>query len=154
MEVRRVTLPRSSSPYNENQSKTISSRPVSFYDNFRENGQSSERCGSNHCHFGENRLDGVQSPTQAHFLNTTVPQNITALNIAGRHTPTRNSLRHSRMIVMTKTGAGKWNVKLANAIGDHGSPDQHCCIGHVSDDCFDLVFAVMVLYTEQRYFKR
>lgn len=119
MEIRRVTLPRSSSPYNENQNKTISSRPVSFYDNFRENGHSSERCGPNHCHFGENK---IQSPTQAHFLNTTVPQNIASLNIAGRHTPTRSSLRHSRMIVMTKTGAGKWNVKVC--VGDRGSPDR------------------------------
>lgn len=35
-------------------------------------------------------------------MTTTVPQNIKAINIAGRHTPTRTSLRHSRMIVVNK----------------------------------------------------
>lgn len=105
MDIRRVTLPRSSSPHIENQSKN-SSRPVSFYDNFKGNSQSLDRNGQNRLS-REIRFDRDKSPTQAHCLNTTVPQNITALNIAGRHTPTRSSLRHSRMIVMTKTGTGK-----------------------------------------------
>lgn len=33
-------------------------------------------------------------------MSTTVPQNIKGTKIAGRHTPTRNSLRHSRMLVV------------------------------------------------------
>lgn len=33
-------------------------------------------------------------------MSTTVPQNMKGMKIAGRHTPTRNSLRHSRMIVV------------------------------------------------------
>ncbi|KAH8386682.1 hypothetical protein KR093_001957, partial [Drosophila rubida] len=37
---------------------------------------------------------------QAVYMSTTVPQNIKGMKIAGRHTPTRNSLRHSRMIVV------------------------------------------------------
>lgn len=37
---------------------------------------------------------------QAVYMSTTVPQNMKGMKIAGRHTPTRNSLRHSRMIVV------------------------------------------------------
>ncbi|XP_034650438.1 uncharacterized protein LOC117889903 isoform X2 [Drosophila subobscura] len=44
-------------------------------------------------------LDAPQ-PSQAVYMSTTVPQNIKGMKIAGRHTPTRNSLRHSRMIVV------------------------------------------------------
>ncbi|XP_064555239.1 uncharacterized protein LOC135440142 isoform X2 [Drosophila montana] len=44
-------------------------------------------------------LDVLQ-PTQAVYMSTTVPQNMKGMKIAGRHTPTRNSLRHSRMIVV------------------------------------------------------
>ncbi|KAG4068254.1 hypothetical protein HA402_007774 [Bradysia odoriphaga] len=44
-----------------------------------------------------------QSPSQAVYMSTTVPQNIKGSNIMGRHTPTRNSLRHSRMIVVNKS---------------------------------------------------
>jgi hypothetical protein len=34
-------------------------------------------------------------------MSTTVPQNLKGQNIMGRHKPTRQSLRHSRMIVTT-----------------------------------------------------
>lgn len=34
-------------------------------------------------------------------MATTVPQNIKGNKIAGRHTPTRSSLRHSRMLVVS-----------------------------------------------------
>uniref|UniRef100_A0A6P4DZA2 Uncharacterized protein LOC108037383 n=1 Tax=Drosophila rhopaloa TaxID=1041015 RepID=A0A6P4DZA2_DRORH len=37
---------------------------------------------------------------KAVYMSTTVPQNMKGMKIAGRHTPTRNSLRHSRMIVV------------------------------------------------------
>lgn len=40
-------------------------------------------------------------------MSTTVPQNIKGSNIMGRHTPTRNSLRHSRMIVVNKSYQSK-----------------------------------------------
>lgn len=45
-------------------------------------------------------------------MSTTVPQNIKGSNIMGRHTPTRNSLRHSRMIVVNKNYQSKL-VKLS-----------------------------------------
>ncbi|XP_011629556.1 uncharacterized protein LOC105422035 isoform X2 [Pogonomyrmex barbatus] len=45
-----------------------------------------------------------RTPSMANCLATTVPVNLAASQIAGRHTPTRNSLRHSRMIVMHRTG--------------------------------------------------
>lgn len=41
-------------------------------------------------------------------MSTTVPQNIKGSKIAGRHTPTRSSLRHSRMLVVNnKSFQGK-----------------------------------------------
>lgn len=40
-------------------------------------------------------------------MSTTVPQNIKGQNIMGRHKPTRNSLRHSRMIVTSKHFQGE-----------------------------------------------
>ncbi|XP_051172087.1 uncharacterized protein LOC127288591 [Leptopilina boulardi] len=45
-----------------------------------------------------------RAPSMANCLSTTVPVNLAAAQIAGRHTPTRNSLRHSRMIVLHRTG--------------------------------------------------
>ncbi|KAH8404423.1 hypothetical protein KR222_010684, partial [Zaprionus bogoriensis] len=45
----------------------------------------------------------AQLPSQAVYMSTTVPQNMKGKKIAGRHTPTRNSLRHSRMIVVNNT---------------------------------------------------
>lgn len=41
-------------------------------------------------------------------MSTTVPQNIKGTNIMGTHLPTRNSLRHSRMLVGNKTYQGKY----------------------------------------------
>ena len=40
-------------------------------------------------------------------MATTVPQNIVPNKIMGRHTPTRNSLRHSRMLVVNKNFQGE-----------------------------------------------
>ncbi|XP_015185084.1 PREDICTED: uncharacterized protein LOC107070990 [Polistes dominula] len=45
-----------------------------------------------------------RAPSMANCLSTTVPVNLAASQIAGRHTPTRNSLRHSRMIVLNRNG--------------------------------------------------
>ncbi|EDV47329.1 uncharacterized protein LOC6551303 [Drosophila erecta] len=45
-------------------------------------------------------LDAPSQASQAVYMSTTVPQNMKGMKIAGRHTPTRNSLRHSRMIVV------------------------------------------------------
>lgn len=54
-------------------------------------------------HFMEaNKRVNEPHPSQAVYMTTTVPQNIKGSNIAGRHTPTRSSLRHSRMIVVNK----------------------------------------------------
>lgn len=47
-------------------------------------------------------------------MSTTVPQNMKGMKIAGRHTPTRNSLRHSRMIVVNhKNHDSKYTSCLA-----------------------------------------
>lgn len=54
---------------------------------------------------GDKEKDALgRAPSMANCLSTTVPVNLTVSQIAGRHTPTRNSLRHSRMIVMHRTG--------------------------------------------------
>lgn len=113
MDNRSSTLPRSSCTESI---KNGGSRPVSFYDNFRENGGNGTTCNS----LEKTRSKSLQNnnthkeikfqydnPTQMVCLNTTVPQNIAAANIAGRHTPTRNSLRHSRMIVLNRMGKGE-----------------------------------------------
>ncbi|XP_058063485.1 uncharacterized protein LOC131213461 [Anopheles bellator] len=44
------------------------------------------------------------SPSEAVYMTTTVPQNFTknANTLIGRHKPTRSSLRHSRMLVVSK----------------------------------------------------
>ncbi|XP_017778013.1 PREDICTED: uncharacterized protein LOC108563760 isoform X2 [Nicrophorus vespilloides] len=92
----------------------MTTRPDSYYDN----------CGNQQEVVNNNALYGTyendkydhlrnellgyaraKSPTQTIALLTTVPQNIAAKSIAGRHAPTRNSLRHSRIVVMHKTGA-------------------------------------------------
>ncbi|TMW43397.1 hypothetical protein DOY81_011521 [Sarcophaga bullata] len=45
-------------------------------------------------------------------MATTVPQNIKGNKIAGRHTPTRSSLRHSRMLVVNnKNFEGQSNIQ-------------------------------------------
>jgi hypothetical protein len=91
-------------------------RPLSLYDNLQQRGGGSDSIGSAAISVG-NLADSTapttmdRSPSQANCLSTTVPQNIAATNIAGRHTPTRNSLRHSRMIVLSRTG-GKGEVSI------------------------------------------
>ncbi|KAH8287185.1 hypothetical protein KR054_004152 [Drosophila jambulina] len=59
-------------------------------------------------------LDAPQ-PSQAVYMSTTVPQNMKGMKIAGRHTPTRNSLRHSRMIVVNhKNHDSKLHIRNLN----------------------------------------
>lgn len=120
------TLSSASSIYLDNHQQrqsNNSSRPVSLYDNnYVDNNNSgnnnsisrSDRAHGNieessspvqdHCQLLLDDDNG--SPSQAHCLVTTVPQNIVAQNIADKHTPTRNSLRHSRMIAMNQSGRG------------------------------------------------
>lgn len=53
-------------------------------------------------------------------MKTTVPQNIRNVNLGGRHTPTRTSLRHSRIVVMTKGYTGEsveWNLCYLKKFG-------------------------------------
>ncbi|XP_046395864.1 sarcospan isoform X2 [Ischnura elegans] len=70
-------------------------RPLSVYDNHRVSPAASE---------GLNGKD-AWVPAAQQLLATTVPQKIApASSLSGRHTPTRNSLRHSRMIVLSRTG--------------------------------------------------
>ncbi|XP_057333351.1 uncharacterized protein LOC130672688 [Microplitis mediator] len=57
---------------------------------------------NNNSNVNNNNCD--RAPSMANCLSTTVPVNLKASQIAGRHTPTRSSLRHSRMIVMHRTG--------------------------------------------------
>ncbi|XP_044749431.1 uncharacterized protein LOC123310102 isoform X2 [Coccinella septempunctata] len=52
--------------------------------------------------FGYQHLKNEGSPTLTHGLVTTVPQNIANSKLGDKHTPTKNSLRHSRMIVLNK----------------------------------------------------
>lgn len=73
-------------------------RPLSYYENMSENKRSSNN-NMKECKFAENL-------SQTHCLNTTVPQSIRRQDIGGKHTPTRNSLRHSRMIVLNRSGEG------------------------------------------------
>ncbi|KAF5288225.1 hypothetical protein FQA39_LY03993 [Lamprigera yunnana] len=107
---RSVTLPRVGAALNDNQSNGsstgINNRPISYYDNIRENGQGPEHSSleQNEYELKELRFERAKSPTQLHLLNTTVPQNIGVRNLGERHEPTRNSLRHSRMIVMSRSG--------------------------------------------------
>ncbi|CAG9856102.1 unnamed protein product [Phyllotreta striolata] len=70
-------------------------RPVSFYDN--KEADEREQILHSSDEEGANR-------SQINFLNTTVPQNIMAHDIIGKHTPTRNSLRHSRLITLNRSG--------------------------------------------------
>ncbi|XP_046664799.1 sarcospan isoform X2 [Homalodisca vitripennis] len=90
-------------------------RPASLYDNLRPGGSlhsSGALSVGNLTTVGTNNspyhpsvpMDRLKSPSQANCLSTTVPQNIAAPAISGRHTPTRNSLRHSRMIVLSRNG--------------------------------------------------
>ncbi|KAF2351160.1 hypothetical protein FHG87_018084 [Trinorchestia longiramus] len=48
-----------------------------------------------------------RSPSQANNLSTTVPCSLVTKKLGGRHTPTRSSLRHSRMVVLHRTTNGK-----------------------------------------------
>nr|CAD7404932.1 unnamed protein product [Timema poppensis] len=110
------------------------SRPVSLYDNLRGGGGSLGMMTAS----STGQLSTEYSPSQAVYLSTTVPQNIAGGNIAGRHAPTRNSLRHSRMIVLSRTGQGMGKVELEevnpnlrggrveNHLGKttHSSPDR------------------------------
>ncbi|XP_050513383.1 uncharacterized protein LOC126889295 [Diabrotica virgifera virgifera] len=84
------------SPYIEIEMKDVQTRPVSFYENTKPDQLSSS---NNNVSQGE-----CPNRSQINFLNTTVPVNILAQDIAGKHTPSRNSLRHSRMIVLHKSG--------------------------------------------------
>jgi hypothetical protein len=85
-------------------------RPLSLYDNLQQRGGGSGSISSTAVSVGNLAESAApptamdRSPSQANCLSTTVPQNIAATNIAGRHTPTRNSLRHSRMIVLSRKG--------------------------------------------------
>ncbi|PSN43504.1 hypothetical protein C0J52_13413 [Blattella germanica] len=88
-------------------------RPLSLYDNLQRRGSGS--LVSNVAVSIGNLADPGppavmdRAPSQANCLSTTVPQNITATNIGGKHMPTRNSLRHSRMIVLSRTVPRKYD---------------------------------------------
>ncbi|XP_055305216.1 homeobox protein 5 isoform X2 [Sitodiplosis mosellana] len=57
-----------------------------------------------------------QSPlSQAVYMSTTVPQNIKGCNIMGSHLPTRNSLRHSRMLVVVRR-RNPLNIRHPNSV--------------------------------------
>merc|ERR550534_2157222 len=47
-----------------------------------------------------------KAPSMAGLVNTTVPQRLVNRPVRGHHTPTRNSLRHSRMICLSQQGKG------------------------------------------------
>ncbi|KAH8278144.1 hypothetical protein KR018_003497 [Drosophila ironensis] len=58
-------------------------------------------------------LDAPQ-PSQAVYMCTTVPQNMKSMKITGRHTPTRNSLRHSRMIMVNHKNHDTYSTHIRN----------------------------------------
>lgn len=112
MEENTNTLPKETAFNISNHRKN--NRPSSYYDNYGDCDDNDNKNVDNDLPIAielrnmatiENGNDS--NPTQEYLLNTTVPQNMAGINIAGKHTPTRNSLRHSRMIVMNRTGNGK-----------------------------------------------
>ncbi|KAF4522262.1 hypothetical protein B566_EDAN011958 [Ephemera danica] len=91
------TLPRSNKV--QNNSGETRTRPVSLYDNLQQQQPQEVQPIS----------DPLNAPSQALCLSTTVPVNIARSSIAGRHTPTRASVRHSRMLVLSQqTGRVPW----------------------------------------------
>ncbi|XP_073831419.1 uncharacterized protein isoform X2 [Musca autumnalis] len=64
-----------------------------------------------------NDIDGASHRSQTVYMATTVPQNIKGNKIAGRHTPTRSSLRHSRMLVVSNKHYEE--IKHPNPMGFH-----------------------------------
>lgn len=131
MESNSYTLPRPSRMTGQ----TDQQRPVSLYDNLRNGTMSSGSLNSSGAvsvgnlnslgnkngpalRVSPSNMDRNRSPSQANCLSTTVPQNIAGNVIAGRHTPTRNSLRHSRMIVMTRNGKGTISLTFNNILFD------------------------------------
>lgn len=109
-------------------------RPVSLYDNLKNGGANgsyyagggacigggeaargpgvvggASSVGNLHAIVPQPSLERARTPSQANCLSTTVPQNIVQQGFSSRHAPTRSSLRHSRMIVLTREGRGKAN---------------------------------------------
>ena len=75
----------------------------------------------NMIYYGHQEENSVQSfvklqqqqraPSMAGLMNTTVPQRLTRPGPrGGQHTPTRNSLRHSRMICLSQQGKGSLRI--------------------------------------------
>ncbi|KAG5896365.1 hypothetical protein JTB14_005843 [Gonioctena quinquepunctata] len=79
-------------------------RPLSYYDNNNPSESRNLLSSVNNNASIQQILKIPVSPPQTVYLNTTVPLNIATEDIAGKHTPTRNSLRHSRMVVLNKSG--------------------------------------------------
>ncbi|KAK0081568.1 hypothetical protein PV325_011933 [Microctonus aethiopoides] len=116
--------------YHQQQDEKSKSRPVSYYDNFKDTSSipsciastmsvgnlnqiatstasrllDNNNCSNNIEGDNERYRDSDRAPSMANSLSTTVPVNLAASQISGRHTPTRSSLRHSRMIVMHRHG--------------------------------------------------
>lgn len=72
---------------------------------------------------------------QAVYMSTTVPQNIKGCNIMGSHLPTRNSLRHSRMLVGKKNFQGNAQIFHSSLISSNFSYS------------FDFDFVLFILLT-------
>ncbi|XP_052123646.1 uncharacterized protein LOC113209737 isoform X2 [Frankliniella occidentalis] len=116
-------------PPGPRQQRAYPQRPVSLYDNLKQqnhgaNGNGCSTGTTSGCEDGVPLVRGgassvgnlhavtqhaqlterARTPSQANCLSTTVPQNIAPHGFASRHAPTRSSLRHSRMIVLTRDG--------------------------------------------------
>ncbi|XP_063705892.1 uncharacterized protein LOC134834984 [Culicoides brevitarsis] len=65
---------------------------------------------TNDTSLSQSYLNESSSPSQAVYMSTTVPQNISKTNIGGRHKPTRSSLRHSRMLVLKNMEGSNRNI--------------------------------------------
>lgn len=100
------TIPQSSNNNNNNNrvSSAMSAGNVSKIQNVRVTGAVSAGNIGRICRLEKTEKELGRAPSMANCLSTTVPVNLAASQIAGRHTPTRNSLRHSRMIVLNRSG--------------------------------------------------
>ncbi|XP_066592553.1 uncharacterized protein [Prorops nasuta] len=85
-------------------SNAVSAGNLSKIHNAKVTGEGTSSGHSGRVHRADKEKEIGRAPSMTNCLSTTVPVNLAASQIAGRHTPTRNSLRHSRMIVMHRSG--------------------------------------------------
>ncbi|XP_013118884.2 mucin-2 isoform X1 [Stomoxys calcitrans] len=91
-----TTNTTATTPTNNNNKAIGHNSPMDHHSNHRKLPD-----GTTYNQISLNDIDGPSHRSQTVYMATTVPQNIKGNKIAGRHTPTRSSLRHSRMLVVS-----------------------------------------------------